>query len=244
MTHDRGRIRRSVILATLLLLLLPCGARGQGKEGKKEGGKEKKAQEKKEGGQDVDKVVESLQKLYESTTDFQADFEQVYKHKVFDEEKKSGGKVFIKSPGKMRWEYKEPEKKLFVADGENLWVYEEKANQVTKQALAESDLPVAITFLVGKGKLKDEFACALVAHAQFASQGKVVVELTPKKATTQYKKLLLIVDGKSWQVDRTIVIDPSGNTNTLRFKNVKLNKGVPDAKFQFKPPKGATIVEP
>jgi len=37
-------------------------------------------------------VVKNLQGFYNATLDFQADFQQVYKHKIYDEEKKSSGK--------------------------------------------------------------------------------------------------------------------------------------------------------
>jgi outer membrane lipoprotein carrier protein len=226
-----------------LILLLAFSAHGGDKEGKK------KAQDKKPaaeitGSSSAAEVLDKLQSFYDATKDFQADFEQVYKHKIYDEEKKSSGKVFIQRPGKMRWEYKKPDKKLFVADGTTIWIYEEGINQVTKQALGESDLPVAITFLVGKGKLKDEFTCKIVPHEKFSSKGKLVLELTPKKPSPQYKKLLFIVGKADVQVERTIIIDEAGNTNTMRFKNVQINKGIDPKKFQFKPPKGATIVEP
>ena len=228
-----------------LLLLLAFSAYGGDKEDKTQD----KKQDKKpaaEGAAPTDAagVMEKLQGFYDGTKDFQAEFEQIYKHKLYNEEKKSSGKVFIQRPGKMRWEYKKPEKKLFVADGSYIWIYEEGINQVTKQPLGESDLPVAITFLVGKGKLKDEFTGKIVPHEKFSSKGKLVLELTPKKPSPQYKKLLFIVSKSDYQVERTIIIDESGNTNTMRFKNVQINKGVDSKKFQFKPPKGATIVEP
>ncbi len=133
---------------------------------------------------------------------------------------------------------------MIIADGNTIWIYEESINQITKQAYDESDLPVAITFLVGKGRLKDEFDYKIVPHEKFASKGKLVLELVPKKASPQYKKLLFIVGKTSFQVERTIIIDKFGNTNTMRFKKIQINKGIDPKKFQFTPPRGATIVEP
>lgn len=237
-------MRRTGIIITVILtgLLLCVESRGEDKGGStvNEAGKGKKA----EGTLTAKELVKKLQAFYDGTSDFQADFEQVYKHKLYNEEKKSSGKVYIQRPGKMRWEYKKPDKKVFVADGTFIWMYEEAIHQVTKQALDSSDLPVAITFLVGEGKLEDEFTTKLVPHEKFNAKGKLVLELTPKKANVQYKKLLFIVDKKTFQVERTIIIDASGNTNTMRFKNIQINKGISSKKFEFKPPKGATVVEP
>ena len=232
-----------IILFAAACLMLCFSAYGGDKKDKKDKGIKKDVKES-PASLTAEEVVRKLQDYYDSIVDYQADFEQVYKHKVFNEEKKSSGKVYIARPGKMRWEYKKPEKKLFVADGKHIWVYEESINQVTKRALDQSDLPVAITFLVGKGKLTEEFDSKIIPHESFAKKGMLVLELKPKKATTQYKKLLFIVDGKKYRVERTIIIDKSGNTNTMRFKDPKINKGISEKKFQFKPPKGATIIEP
>lgn len=235
--------KKSILL--LFVLSFVCFS-VYGENNKEKGPEEKKKKAKANDSESLTakEVLEKLQKFYDDTEDFQADFEQVYKHKIYDEEKKSSGKVYIKSPGKMRWEYKKPDKKVFISDGKFIWIYEESINQVTKQPIGESDLPVAITFLVGKGKLSKEFKAKLVPHKKFLKKGKLVLELTPKNPASQYKKLLFIVDKKDFQVERTIIIDSSGNTNTMRFKNPKFNKGISPKKFKFKHPKGVTVIEP
>lgn len=194
-------------------------------------------------GPTASEVVDEVQKFYEGTQDYQASFSQVYKNKLMNETKKSSGKVYIKRPGKMRWEYAKPNKKLFVSDGATLWVYEQEANQVYKQDLKDSDLPTAISFLMGKGDLKKDFTYKLVDNAKAADQGMLVLELVPKSPTTHYKKLLFMVDAQTYQVKRTIIIDASGNTNSMRFEKIKTNKGIKDSKFSFKMPKGATLVD-
>lgn len=240
------KLQKLTVLAACFALGLSFSAYGEDKGAGSAKGKKVKDASKPDisAVKKVKEVMTRLQAFYDETKDFQADFEQVYKHKIYDEEKKSSGKVYIKRPGKMRWEYKKPDKKVFIADGKFIWIYEESINQVTKQPIEESDLPVAITFLVGKGKLSDEFKPKLVPHEKFDKKGKLVLELTPKKPTSQYKKLLFIVDKADYQVERTIIIDGSGNTNTMRFKNTQINKGIPEKKFEFKPPKSATVVEP
>jgi outer membrane lipoprotein carrier protein len=189
-------------------------------------------------------VLDRIQEFYDATEDYQATFDQVYKNKLMGETKKSSGKVYIKRPGKMRWEYKKPNEKLFVSDGKTLWVYEAEAHQVYKQELASSDLPTAITFLMGKGNLKKEFGYKLVDNAKAAAKGLVVVELTPVTPTTRYKKILFMVDDESFHVVRTIIVDHTGNTNSMRFGKLKTNQGIKDKLFKFKMPKGATLVEP
>lgn len=189
-------------------------------------------------------VLDRIQELYESTEDYQANFKQVYKNKLMGKTKKSSGKVYIKRPGQMRWEYRKPNEKLFVSDGKTLWVYEAEAKQVYKQDLGSSDLPTAMTFLMGKGDLKKDFKYKLIENEKAAKKGLIVIELVPKKPTTKYKKLLFMVDDQSFRVKRTIIVDQTGNTNSMRFEKVKTNQGLKSKKFKFKMPKGATLVEP
>jgi outer membrane lipoprotein carrier protein len=222
-------------LSTWMLVVL-MGWPVPGQAGKKGAAKDKKLT--------ASVVLDRIQEFYESTEDYQATFKQVYKNKLYNETKKSSGKVYIKRPGKMRWEYKKPTEKLFVSDGKTLWVYEAEANQVYKQDLSSSDLPTAISFLMGKGDLKEDFKYKLVKNEKAKKKGLLVVELVPKKATTQYKKLLFMVDDETFRVKRTIIVDHTGNTNSMRFEKVKTNQGVSSKKFKFKMPKGATLVKP
>ena len=62
----------------------------------------------------------------------------------------------------MRWDYAEPDPQVFVADGETLWVYQPNEAQAFKQPLKSAQLPVALTFMSGKGELRDEFEASLV----------------------------------------------------------------------------------
>ncbi len=195
-------------------------------------------------GPTASEVLDGIQALYESTEDYQATFQQVYKNKLMGETRTSSGKVYIKRPGQMRWEYTKPNQKLFVSDGKTLWVYEAEANQVYKQDLASSDLPTAITFLMGKGNLKKDFDYKLIENEKASKKGLIVIELVPKKPATQYKKLLFMVDGETFAVKRTIIVDHTGSTNSMRFDKVKTNQGIKAKKFKFKMPKGATLVTP
>jgi len=193
---------------------------------------------------DAAQVVERVQNFYESTADYQADFTQTYFHRLFNKTQRSYGTVFIKKPGKMRWEYSRPERKLFVSDGATLWVFEPEAQQAFRQALGESQLPTAITFLAGGGDIARDFRTRLLdARRNGYAQGHVL-ELRPHEPQPSFERILFFVDGQSFQVLRTLVLDAAGNRNRMDFSNVLLNPGVADARFRFTPPNGTRIIEP
>lgn len=192
----------------------------------------------------ADEVVARVQQFYDSTTDYEAAFTQTYFHRLFNKTQRSYGRVFIKKPGRMRWEYERPERKLFVADGDTLWVYEPEAQQAFRQSLAESQLPTAISFLAGAGDLARDFRARLLdARPQGFGQG-YVLELRPRQPSPAYERLLFFVDAQSFQVVRTLVVDSAGNRNRMDFAAVRLNTGVAEARFRFTPPDGTRVIEP
>ncbi len=192
-------------------------------------------------------VAQKMQSFYDTTADFQASFKQVYTDLAAGESKKSYGKVYIKKPGKMRWDYykeskgKQKPEKAMVSDGKVFWVYEYEFKQVFKECLASSKLPTSVTFLMGEGNLLESFD---VSFEKSSSEAKPVIKLVPKKPTSQYKELHFVVDGKTFQVLKTTIFDPYGNTNEIVFSKVKFDQNLPDKGFSFKPPKDARLLNP
>jgi len=191
-----------------------------------------------------DQLVAKMQRFYDQTRDFKADFEQTLSSAVFGRKQVSRGTVRLKKPGKMRWDYVSPEKKLFVSDGKVLWVYEPEDNQAFRQLLAESALPTAVTFLFGKGDLTREFDVRAVSPDKSYDPGDEVVELLPKKPTAHYKRIVLELDPRSHQVKQSFIFDTQGNVNQVRFTKVELNTKMADSVFLWSPPAGTKVVKP
>ncbi len=188
---------------------------------------------------DVTQVVDGIQKFYADAQDLQANFTQSYTYTVYDRTQVSQGVVYFKKPGMMRWDYQKPQPKVFVADGQTLWVYEPEENQAFKRKLSDAQLPVALPFMSGEGKLTDEFATKLLESKDAKT---LLVELVPKRHAGDYKSLQLTVDAATFAVIASTVIDPVGNTNRLVFADMKTNVGLPDAGFKFRPPDGVRII--
>jgi outer membrane lipoprotein carrier protein len=189
----------------------------------------------------VGPLVSKIQKFYDSTKDLHARFDQVLESGIGGK-KKASGDVWLKKPGKMRWDYAKPEKKLMLSDGQTLWVYEPEDEQAFKQDLRSSTLPLSVSFLFGQGKLGDEFTIAVAQADGIGQPGDTVLKLVPKVATTAYRYLLFVVDPKSGLVRETVIYDQQGGTNRLTFSNVETNRGVEDGKFKFSVPAGTKVI--
>jgi outer membrane lipoprotein carrier protein len=194
-------------------------------------------------------VVQGVQKYYQSTDKFEAVFRQKYTNTVFGKTSISDGRVFIAKGGKMRWDYAKQDnkasQKFYISDGTTLWVYDKDNNQAFKQDLEQELLPVAITFLYGKGDLDKDFTSSL-DNGKFGGKGDLVLKLVPKQPSGQYKTLWLVVDPSDFHVKQSVIEETSGNLNSFSFDKIKQNDKVTfsDKHFKFSPPKGTKIVDP
>lgn len=191
-------------------------------------------------------IVKGVQATYQNTKKLQANFRQRYTNVTFGKTSTSDGELYVETPGKMRWDYKKPDVTLYISDGVTLWVYEPRNRQAFKQTLEGTLLPVAVTFLMGQGNLLNDFTPS-VGPASYGGRGDLVVTLTPKQPTAQYKQLHLVVDPTFFLVKESIIIEASGNENRFTFTDVAQNaaaKKVSTPKlFKFVPPKGTRVIE-
>lgn len=200
------------------------------------------AQEKAKQPESAATVVARVQRYYDATKDLRAKFEQQIES-ASRAPSKAAGEVLLKKPGKMRWDYARPEKKLMVSDGATLWVYEPEDEQAYKQDLKGNALPAQVSFLLGEGKLDKEFDASFT-KVDALTPGDLALKMVPKVGTAAYRYLVFVVDGKTGQVKQTIIYGQDGSTNRLTFADVQQNKGVDDGKFKFAPPAGTHILKP
>jgi outer membrane lipoprotein carrier protein len=192
----------------------------------------------------VKDIITKMQAFYDRIQDLRADFKQQIQSPTTGRAKDSLGVVRLKKPGKMRWDYDQPEKKHFISDGTTLWVYEPEDQQAFKQDMKSQSLSAAVTFLAGKGKLADEFTFEYVTASTYGGKNEYAVKLTPKQPSAQFKSIVLLVDPQSYEVKQSIVLTPDGGQSRVWFTGVELNRKIPDSVFKFTPPSGVRVIVP
>jgi len=184
-------------------------------------------------------LVDRIQNFYDKTEDLTADFIQKYTRVALSRTSESRGVVTIKKPGMMRWDYREPAEKSFIADGNKLVIYEPEEEQaIIDRNFKSSQLTSSMSFLWGKGKLTDSFELT----SSKISGATTVVHLKPKSDAT-YKELVLTVETKSGRVLESKLHETSGNTNHFKFRNIRTNTKVKKSRFEFVPSAGIDIIE-
>src|SRR5215831_5313362 len=107
--------------------------------------------------------VKKLEDAYKRPKTLQATFLQEYSEsgKVTRRESVT---AYFRRPGKMRWEYKSPEKNLFVVDGKFAWFYVPADHTASRVAAKESsDWRTPLALLAGEMKVSR--VCERVALA-------------------------------------------------------------------------------
>ena len=191
----------------------------------------------------ADEVVDKVQAFYKDVSQVTAKFRQVVKNATFGRETKTDGKVYILKPGKMRWDYfakvkkgkTAPITKSFISNGTYLYVVDKQNKQVIEKSLDKNMLPVAVTFLYGKGDLKKDFTAVLDTSDKKPYGGKedLLLKLTPKVPSTQYKTLYLVVAKDNFRVKQSIIVDGANNVNHFHFFEPDFQTKIPDTRFKF-----------
>ena len=194
-------------------------------------------------GETASALASRLQARYDAIKDFTADFTQTYEGGVLRRKTTEAGTLLVKKPGRMRWEYKTPEEKLFVADGRKLYAWVPADRQVTVSALPADDAPATpILFLLGRGQLTRDFTPSIATAVAGAPPDSLALQLVPKTAVPDYDRLTLVVDKVTLGLRMLVARDSQGGTSTFAFSKLKENVGVPDARFSFTIPRGADVV--
>ena len=194
-------------------------------------------------GQDsLQTLIDKVQAEYERTNDIYASFTQISHLRSVSKPKESSGMVYFKKPGKMRWEYTNPEQQLLVSDGRTMWFYVAEDEQVIVQPAEDAyGSKTPITFLSGMGKLQNDFYMNLLPESDSATAYKL--ELLPKQPQPELAKLILTVDPKTYQIVHTAVYDPYGNITDVYLSNLDINVAPPDDVFTFDIPEGVDVIQ-
>jgi outer membrane lipoprotein carrier protein len=185
-------------------------------------------------------VAAALQRKYDGIKDFSASFSQTEESGVLRRKTTESGVVYIKKPGKMRFDYTTPQKKLFVSDGRTIYMYFPADKQVIRNPVPEQDQATsAVQFLLGKGDVTRDFT---IRYADTSREDAYVLRLDPRMRQAEYDWLQIAADKKTYQIRSLTAGNAQGGTSTFTFSNFKENAGLADNLFQFSIPRGTEVI--
>ena len=185
----------------------------------------------------------ALQRKIDGIRDFSADFTHSYEGGVLHKVVTERGRVQMKKPGKMRWDYTAPEAKLFVSDGVKMYSYIPEDKQVIVTTVPpDEDGTTPTLFLAGKGNLTRDYSPALVDLPAGMAAGSRALKLVPRARQRDYDSLVLVVDPGTLAIRGLVTLDAQGGKSSFSFTNMKENVGLADKEFTFKIPRGVDVV--
>ncbi len=190
---------------------------------------------------DLDSVVTGLQRRYASAATMAGSFQQTYRAPGI--EQVESGVFRMKRPGLMRWEYRKPEEKLFVADGKEAFLYVPSEKQVTVRSFTASDMrDTPLEFLLGGAEIRKNFNVSWENNFKPALEKALMIRLTPRTGQTGYEFLVLELDPVTYDLRRIAIYEHGGNTSEFLLSDMKANIRIDGGEFRFKPPKGTEVI--
>ncbi len=196
---------------------------------------------------EVHDVVKKIQARYEQTKDLQAEFTQQTRIEGFATPLTSSGNLYIRKPGRLRWDYREPDVQEIYVNGNDLMMYVPQHKQVLVGRLtqmAASQAPLQL--LQGAAKLSEHFEAQATLGGERGEGGLPLVTLIPRETGPDTVKTVvrIVVEAqpKTYFIKSVAIHEVSGNVATFRFTNLKPNTGLKSGLFEFAIPAGVEVV--
>ena len=190
---------------------------------------------------DVLTLCQRVDRHYNSLHTLQAEFTEIYRGNSM--ERTESGTLWIKRPGRMRWEYRLPKAKLFITDGKAAWFYTPGERQArTTPARHLDDLRSPLAYLLGRAKLARVLdGLAMAPEVEPGTAGNYVLKGTPKGLAGHLTRVLLEVTPEG-RIDRIVADGQDDSVTEYRFLESKEDAAMQEERFHFVPPAGVEVV--
>lgn len=191
---------------------------------------------------DVHAIADAVDRHYNHLRTLECEFTEIYSG--VGSERTESGTLWLKKPGKMRWEYRSPKAKLFVGDGKIAWFYVPGERQVRRTEIRKlDDLRSPLAFLLGKTKLEKELqGLSLAPDVPPLAQGDTVLRGVPKAMADRVSEVLLEITPES-RIRRIVIEEVDGATMEYRFSDEKQNVKIAVQRFEFSIPDGVEVID-
>jgi outer membrane lipoprotein carrier protein len=191
---------------------------------------------------DVRATAHAVDEHYNHLKTFKAAFTEIYQGEGIS--RTESGTLWLKKPGRMRWEYRSPREKLFLIDSENAYFYVTGDRQARKTPVKNlDDIRSPLRYLLGKTKLEKELeGLSLAPDVAPIQTGNLVLRGVPKVMKDRVSSVILEVSPEH-QIHRIVLHGVDGTVTDFRFSQMEENIPVQDSLFRFVPPPGVSTLE-
>ncbi|MGD9347059.1 MAG: outer membrane lipoprotein carrier protein LolA [Candidatus Aminicenantes bacterium] len=193
--------------------------------------------------QTAEEVALRVENTLRSTRSLQANFEQLYYSATVSTPLHEKGRLYFKKPYLMKWEYQDPEEKIFLIKDDFFWDYNKDEKTLIKYDLSGGEQNSDVLLLLsGQVVLLDKYSIELNPFPTENAK-TIQIKLTPNDEEYADSFLLLEIDEKTWFIQKLISFDWAGNKTEFRFSKIKTNIDLQDRIFELRIPPDVEIIE-
>src|SRR5438105_3138639 len=193
-------------------------------------------------GHGLSDIVDGVERSFARMKDLSSDFIQIFEDSLNRKQQESGH-LYMMRPRMMRWEYKDPEDKLFVSDGKTVYFYVPADRQVNKEAVKNSfDDRIPLMFLLGQSNLRNEFTRFELLSTKPFFEGSKVIRMFPKRKT-DLQEVVMEVDSANYLIRRLLLAHTDGSRSEFIFSGIRTNTGLRASLFDFEVPAGVEVIQ-
>jgi len=192
--------------------------------------------------QDTKTLAHAVDQHYNALKSLKCSFTEIYQAPGIS--RTESGTLWLKKPGRMRWEYREPREKLFLADSHTAYFYVPGEKQARKTPIKNlDDLRSPVRYLLGKTKLEKEFnALSTAPDVAPLHAGDTVLRGVPKGMEDRISEVVLEIS-PARQILRILIREVDGTTTDFQFSQIEENLPMQDSLFRFTPPPGVETIQ-
>jgi len=163
---------------------------------------------------------------------FTATFKQTSTIKAMDITDRADGRITVKRPGKMRWEYNHPEPQLIITDGKTLWVYKPEDHQVMV-----GHFPTffgdgkGASFLSDMKLIREKFNITLESASE---GGNAILKLVPQKGGVDISYIDLVISCSTYDIRQITTYNTAGDETRISLDDIQFRKQLDDSLFELK----------
>ncbi|MBI5896730.1 MAG: outer membrane lipoprotein carrier protein LolA [Desulfobacterales bacterium] len=188
----------------------------------------------------LDQILDGIERRYDGKG-FTASFFQESILKAMQITDTAEGRLTVKRPGKMRWEYTIPEVQSIITDGRSMWIHRPSDNQVMVGKAPEY-------FGGGKGagflsdirQVRKSFTIQMQAAE---NKDYYRLKLIPVKPTSELADIVISAAKGTFQIDQVVTHNSYGDETRIVLSDYQFNIDPNDAQFTFSIPKGVDVVK-
>lgn len=185
-------------------------------------------------------ALRKVEARYNNVRTLQVDYRQEFSFSAQPTAKRTEtGVLSLQKPGRMRWEYRDPAKKLFLSDGKDVFFYSPSSNRVERSKLKETeDMRVPLAFLIGRLDFQRDFREFRIRPVGADHW----IEALPKSSKAFYRQVDFLLTS-NFQIAKLRIYGQDQSIMDYTFSNERLNPVLDPRMFQLDMPPGAQMVD-